>query len=55
VAYGSFGWLLISGTSQPSYPLPDAPWFALCISLCILGCALMIAADAQTIMARRAR
>lgn len=47
VAYWSFGWLLISGRSQPAYPLADAPWFALCISLCILGCALMIAADAQ--------
>jgi protein-S-isoprenylcysteine O-methyltransferase Ste14 len=47
LAYWSFGWLLISGTSQPTYPLPDAPWFALCISLCVLGCSLMIAADAQ--------
>src|SRR3546814_15017015 len=25
--YWSFGWLLISGTSQPDYPLPDAMWF----------------------------
>lgn len=45
--YWSFGWLLISGTSQPDYPLPDAAWYCLCISLCITGSALMIAADAQ--------
>ena len=45
--YWVFGWLLISGVSQPRYPLPDPAWFALCISICMLGCALMIAADAQ--------
>src|SRR5579885_61680 len=45
--YWVFGWLLMSGVSQPHYPLPDPAWFALCISLCILGCAIMIAADAQ--------
>ncbi len=45
--YWLFGWLLISGTSAANYPLPDAAWFALCISLCMLGCTLMIAADAQ--------
>ncbi|HVT34203.1 MAG TPA: DUF1295 domain-containing protein [Nevskiaceae bacterium] len=45
--YWSFGWLLISGTSQPHYPLPDVAWFCLCISLCMVGSALMIAADAQ--------
>ena len=45
--YWSFGWLLISGTVQPEYPLPQPVWFALCVSLCILGCVLMIAADAQ--------
>ena len=47
VAYWSFGWLIISGTVVPQYPLPEPVWFALCITLCILGCALMIAADAQ--------
>ena len=47
VAYWSFGWLIISGTVVPHYPLPEPAWFALCITLCILGCALMIAADAQ--------
>ncbi|MBC7917990.1 MAG: DUF1295 domain-containing protein [Rhodoferax sp.] len=45
--YWVFGWLLISGVSNPSYPLPEPVWFALCISVCILGCVLMIAADAQ--------
>jgi len=45
--YWVFGWLLISGVSQPDYPLPDGAWFALCISLCVLGTVIMIAADAQ--------
>ncbi len=45
--YWLFGWLLISGTSKPTYPLPDFAWFCLCISLCMLGSVLMIAADAQ--------
>ena len=45
--YWVFGWLLVSGTSQPTYPLPDFAWYCLCISLCIVGCAVMVAADAQ--------
>ena len=45
--YWVFGWILISGVAQPDYPLPDFAWFCLCISLCIVGCAIMIAADAQ--------
>lgn len=45
--YWLIGWLLISGTSQPVYPLPDVAWFALCITLCMLGSVIMIAADAQ--------
>ena len=45
--YWSFGWLLISGTSQPDYPLADGPWFCLCISLVMLGSVIMIAADCQ--------
>jgi protein-S-isoprenylcysteine O-methyltransferase Ste14 len=45
--YWSFGWLLISGASAPHYPLPDFAWFCLCISLCVLGSVIMIAADAQ--------
>ncbi|MGH8541810.1 MAG: methyltransferase family protein [Stenotrophobium sp.] len=45
--YWVFGWLLISGVSRPLYPLPVNAWYCLCISLCILGCVIMIAADAQ--------
>jgi hypothetical protein len=45
--YWVFGWLLVSGVSQPDYPLPDFAWFCLCVSLCITGSAIMIAADAQ--------
>jgi protein-S-isoprenylcysteine O-methyltransferase Ste14 len=45
--YWVFGWLLISGVSDPRYPLPEPVWFALCILLCLLGSVLMIAADAQ--------
>ena len=45
--YWVFGWLLISGASRPRYPLPDYAWFCLCVSLCIMGCVIMIAADAQ--------
>jgi len=45
--YWVFGWLLISGVSRPSYPLADYIWFCLCVSLCIMGCVVMIAADAQ--------
>src|SRR5215471_7990238 len=45
--YWVFGWLLISGISRPSYPLPENAWFCLCISLSIIGCVIMVAADAQ--------
>ena len=53
--YWSFGWLLISGIAQPHYPLPAAAWFCLCISLCILGCVIMIGADAQKYFTLRVR
>jgi len=53
--YWVFGWLLISGVSKPSYPLPDYAWFSLCISLCILGSVIMIAADAQKYFTLRVR
>jgi len=53
--YWVFGWLLVSGVSQPGYPLPDFAWYCLCISLCILGCAIMIAADAQKYFTLRVR
>jgi hypothetical protein len=51
--YWVFGWLLISGASTPDYPLPEGAWFALCVSLCLLGTVIMIAADAQKYHAAR--
>lgn len=45
--YWIFGWLLISGVSRPAYPLPDYAWLSVCVSICILGCVIMTAADAQ--------
>jgi protein-S-isoprenylcysteine O-methyltransferase Ste14 len=53
--YWVFGWLLISGTVLPHYPLPEAAWWALCIALCLFGSALMIAADAQKYFTLRLR
>ena len=45
--YWVIAWLLISQSSVPDYPLPENQWYALCITLCLLGCVIMIAADAQ--------
>lgn len=53
--YWVFGWLLISRTVQPDYPLADGAWFCLCISLCVLGSAIMIGADAQKYFTLRVR
>lgn len=53
--YWAFGWLLISRTAPPAYPLPQPAWFALCISLCLLGTVVMVAADAQKFYTLRAR
>ena len=53
--YWVFGWLLISGHAAANYPLPEAFWFALCIMLCLLGCAIMLAADAQKFFTLRIR
>jgi len=53
--YWVFGWLLISGTAKADYPLPDGAWFALCITLCVLGTTLMVAADAQKYFTLRVR
>ena len=53
--YWVFGWLLISGLSDPVYPLPEAVWFALCITLCLVGSVIMIAADAQKFYTLRVR
>lgn len=53
--YWVMGWLLLSGTVQPSYPLPEYAWLCLCVSLCIVGCTIMIAADAQKFYTLRLR
>ena len=53
--YWSFGWLLISGTARPTYPLPEPAWFCLCVSLCLVGSAIMAAADAQKYFTLRLR
>ena len=53
--YWLMGWLLISRNATPAYPLPPQAWFCLCISLCILGSAIMIAADAQKYFTLRVR
>ncbi len=45
--YWMIAWLLISQLNTPAYPWPESQWFALCITLCLLGCVIMIAADAQ--------
>jgi len=45
--YWVFGWLVVSGVASAGYPLSDAAWFALCTLLCLVGIAIMIAADAQ--------
>jgi protein-S-isoprenylcysteine O-methyltransferase Ste14 len=53
--YWLFGWLLISGTAVPVYPLPDVAWYCLCISLCLVGSVVMVAADAQKYFTLRLR
>lgn len=53
--YWVFGWLLIASGETPAYPLPENVWYALCITLCILGCVIMIAADAQKFFTLRER
>ncbi len=45
--YWLAGWLVISGTAEQNYPLPAPIWFMLCVSVCILGCVIMVAADVQ--------
>ena len=53
--YWVFGWLLISGTVQPDYPLSEYAWYCLCITLCMLGSVIMIAADAQKFFTLRVK
>ncbi|WP_410210125.1 methyltransferase family protein [Aquirhabdus sp.] len=52
--YWMIGWLLISGIANPHYPLPDNAWFALCISICLLGCVIVFGADTQKYVQLRA-
>jgi len=49
--YWLAGWVIISGISSQDYPLPHGAWFTICLSLCILGCVIMIAADVQKFVA----
>jgi protein-S-isoprenylcysteine O-methyltransferase Ste14 len=53
--YWVFGWLLMSSGEVPDYPLPEFAWYALCISLCVIGCTIMVAADAQKYFTLRIR
>jgi protein-S-isoprenylcysteine O-methyltransferase Ste14 len=53
--YWAIGWVLISGVSDPRYPLPDNAWLALCIALCILGSVLMFGSDTQKFVQLRAK
>ncbi|MBX7117832.1 MAG: DUF1295 domain-containing protein [Gemmatimonadaceae bacterium] len=53
--YWLFGWLVVSGTADAPYPLPEAAWLALCTLCCLLGCVIMIAADAQKFYTLRER
>jgi isoprenylcysteine carboxyl methyltransferase (ICMT) family protein YpbQ len=53
--YWVLGWLMIARGRQTGYPLADAAWFSLCISLCIVGCVIMIGADAQKYFTLRVR
>ena len=52
--YSLFGWLMFSLPSR-DYPLATQHWLALCTLLCVVGVAVMIAADAQKTFTLRAR
>ncbi len=45
--YWVIAWLLIKQPQTPAYPMAEAVWFSLCTVMCLLGCVIMIAADAQ--------
>jgi len=53
--YWAIGWVLISGVSNPHYPLPDDAWFAMCVTLYVLGAILMFGADTQKYVQLRAK
>ena len=53
--YWVIGWLLLSGRVVPTYPVAEPIWLAGCVTLCVLGVAIMIAADAQKYFTLRER
>ncbi len=40
-------WLLISGFSNPTYPLPENLWVASCVAIYAIGIVIKVASDAQ--------
>jgi protein-S-isoprenylcysteine O-methyltransferase Ste14 len=53
--YWLLGWLMIAHGGRSTYPFSEYAWFSLCISMCIVGCTIMIAADAQKYFTLRIR
>jgi len=53
--YWVLGWLMIARGGRVGYPFADDAWFSLCIGLCIVGCSIMMAADAQKYFTLRVR
>ena len=53
--YWLLGWLMVARGRRTGYPFADVVWFSLCIGLCIVGCSIMIAADAQKYFTLRVR
>ena len=45
--YWVMAWLLISSSTIPNYPIGNHLWFFLCILFCLIGCVIMVVADAQ--------
>jgi len=54
-SYLAIGWVLISGVSDPQYPLATPAWFALCITIFTFGVVIMFGADVQKFVQLRAR
>lgn len=45
--YWVMAWLLISQPLVPDYPVDTLAWLSVCIILCLIGCVIMVVADAQ--------
>ncbi|WP_179952078.1 methyltransferase family protein [Marinicella rhabdoformis] len=45
--YWVMAWLLISRPAAPNYPLDGSLWLFMCTILCLIGCVVMVIADAQ--------